>query len=43
MAIDVRWIEFEGGIEITHQDHLVLLRNMIQQLLQTILNLGTII
>ena len=43
MAIDVRRIEPEGGIEITHQDHLVLLRNIIQKLLQTSPNLGTII
>ena len=29
MAVDVRRIELEGGVEITHQNHLVLLRHMI--------------
>ena len=41
MAIDVWRIELEGGIKITHKDHLILLRNMIQNLLQAGLNLGT--
>ena len=43
MAIDVWRIELEGGIKITHKDHLILLRNMIQSLLQAGPNLGTII
>ena len=42
MAINVWRIEFEGGVKVTHQYHLVLLRNVIQKLLQTIPNLGTI-
>ena len=43
MAIDVWRIELEGGIKITHKDHLMLLRNMIQSLLQAGPNLCTII
>ena len=31
----------EGNIKITHKDHLILLRNIIQNLLQTSPNLGT--
>ena len=43
MAIDVWRVELEGGIKITHKDHLMLLRNMIQNLLQAGPNLGTMI
>ena len=44
MAIDVWRIELEGDIKITHEDHLMLLlRNMIQNLLQASPNLGPII
>ena len=41
MAIDMWRVELEGGIKITHKDHLILLRNMTQDLLQTGPNLGT--
>ena len=40
--MDVWRIEPEGGIKITHQNHLVLFGNMIQKLLQIVPNLGSI-